>query len=202
MNKKTDLMSTKRNAYDPQEKDEFVNQFEKLAQLLRSLYEYQQTKDQNSFPCVVTFFNENFNADHRRKIINSIDVIGFEKIRHAFDILNRECENLLCEEEDLFGIFKRHQFNKNEPVTDNQKIKLIGRYIHLTLIHLNILKKKKITNIPQSLINTRRNALEIINPLLMEIFKIITELQEKRNNRKIQNMSSAVTFMKGIFLNL
>lgn len=166
---------------------EFDRQFRRLASEIKILYQIKKPDVALKYQCVVDFFERDFRPDHKMKLSRQIHDVGFNKIKNAFQVLNRECENLLCENEDLLGILKKHLFNQRPPENDNQMIRQTGQFIHVTLIYLNVLKNKKITGYRESFLQAKNEALLVINPVIEVIFNIISELMnENKFHRKFE----------------
>ena len=103
-------------------------------------------------------------------LISKIKMIGYEKIREAFEILMRVCENQFEEKEDLFGILKRHRLHIPEPGSDQEKLYRIGQFLNMALINRNRIKKNDQECLTESLMKMKYEASLILMPLMEEIF--------------------------------
>lgn len=123
--------------------------------------------------CINEMIESKMTKKQRSLLQDQIDEVGFNKIKEAFWILNRACEDMLCEPEDLVGIFKRRLFSHRDPQTDDEKIYFIGRYINLTLIKFTALKNKNKLSRPVQLKYVKSEITLILLPLLKTIISIL-----------------------------
>lgn len=149
-----------------------------LIQIIAYLKEIHKLKNQNgefTLNYLVELFERDIPEYSKSRLIKKIHAIGFDKLRDTFERINMECEDYFCESEDLFGIFKRHQFNKKLMGTESDKLRQVIQYIHVTLIHVNILHKKGISS-PANLICSKKVALNTIESFVNEVETVLQNI--------------------------
>jgi len=146
----------------------FDFRFVQIINTLKEIYKLKNPSREFTLNFVPELFEQEIPEQDKSLLINEINKIGFEKLRDTFERINMECEDYFCESEDLFGILKRHQFSKKTIRTDSDKLRQVVQYVHITLIHINILNKKCIS-CPPNLINTKKTALSTIEPFVKEV---------------------------------
>lgn len=207
MNIVANLITSNKRVYEPEDRTNTINpkaeinktrikkdieSFDSsLIQIIAYLKEIHKLKNQNgefTLNYLVELFDRDIPEYSKSGLINKIHAIGFDKLRETFERINMECEDYFCESEDLFGIFKRHQFNKKLMRTESDKLRQVIQYIHVTLIHVNILHKKGISS-PTNLICTKKVALKSIEPFVKEVEVL---LQNILNQHKVKRPSQFI----------
>ena len=139
---------------------------------LKEIYDLKNSKEVFSLSYLVELFRTDIPEYSKRSLIDKINETGIDKLRNTFERINMECEDYFCESEDLFGIFKRHQFNKKLIRSETDKLQQVIQYIHITLIHVNILHKKGIYS-PAKLICSKKVDLKTIESVVKEVEKLL-----------------------------
>lgn len=167
------------------EEAEFDSQFLRIFRQLKEIHKLKNQSTEFSLDCFVETFEKEISEKNKSVLIKEIEKIGFNKLRDTFEKINLECENYLCDPENIFGILKRHQFNKKLPNTDSDKLKLIIEFMHITLIHLNILHNTNHKKIPEKLISIKTDAFNTLEPFVSKIddifVGIIASLRKRIN---------------------
>lgn len=194
MNIIADLITSGRGTYEPDEKNNYlkpnieksnikarqdVESFDaRLIRIISFLKEIHKSGNQNGdfeLDYLVELFDRDVPEDSKRRLIKKINTIGFDILRDTFKRINMECEDYYCESEDLFGIFKRHQFNKKLMRTESDKLRQVIQYVHLTLIHVNILHKKGIYA-PAKMICSKKVALHLAESFVKEVESVLRNI--------------------------
>lgn len=158
------------------EEIKFDTQFLRIFSLLKEIHLMKNQSKKFSLDCFVEAFDNEVSEKDKLILINGIKTIGFNKIRDTFERINSECENYLCNPENLFGILKRHQFSKEVPADDSDMLKQIIQFMHLTLIQLNILQNNKHKRIPERLVAIKTSAYYTIEPLINKVDEIFVKI--------------------------
>ena len=155
-----------------------------MSNIIKYLKDIHQLKNRNE-AFTLNYLGELFDTEitelNKSRLLTKINSIGFEILKNTFERINMECEDYFCESEDLFGIFKRHQFNKKLPVKDSDKLRQVIQYIHITLIHINILHRRGISS-PVNLICSKKDELKALGPLIKEIEIILLNIIKLNRN--------------------
>ena len=154
----------------------FDNRFLRLLTLLREIHLLKNRPDDFSLIYLVELFENEISEKKKSVLIREIKKIGYEKLKHTFEKINMECESYLCESENLFGILKRRQFNKEIPDTDNERLKQIIQFLHITLIHINILHNSKNKSIPEKIIAIKNKAFKTLEPFVNKVEELLDEI--------------------------
>ena len=174
LSNKNDLNNTiENNAPAPiyeSDLDEFTKN---ILELIRVSRKINKGGDNQEWCCINELLESKLTLEQKEIIINQIHQTGFSKIKEAFWILNRACENMLCEPEDLMGIFKRRIFNHPDPKTDEEKMYFIGRYLNLTMIQINMLKNRNKLIRTKELQSVKSESTLILLPLLGIILRFL-----------------------------
>jgi hypothetical protein len=150
--------------------DELTSSILALSKINRQLNKRDTNKE---WCCINELLESKLTLKQKDILLYQIHEAGFTKIKEAFWILNKECENMLCEPEDLVGIFKRRIFSHRNPQSDHEIIHLIGRYINLTLIQFIMLKNRnRLSRIDQSE-SVKSKVTLILLPLLKTVLSIL-----------------------------
>ena len=150
----------------------------RMSNIILYLKDIHQLRNQNkafTLTYLVELFDSHITGYDRSLLIKIINTIGFDILKDTFERINMECEDYFCESEDLFGIFKRHQFNKKIPGSDSDKFRLVIQYIHITLIHINILHRRGISS-PLNLICSEKVDLNALETLIKEVESILRNM--------------------------
>ncbi len=204
MNIVANLIASNDRFYEPEERNDSKNSETKknnirikkdlesfdysLIQIIRYLKEIHKLSDKKggfTLNYLVELFDKDIPEYNKSLLLRKINTIGFDKMRETFERINMECEDYFCESEDLFGIFKRHQFNKKLISTESEKLRQVIQYIHITLIHVNILHKKGISA-PASLICSKKVAFKTVEPFVQEVEILLMNIL---NQHKIKRPS-------------
>jgi len=148
--------------------ESFDSRFVQIITYLKGIHKLKNPAGEFTLNYLVELFDQDIPEYNKSFLISKINNIGFEILRDTFERINMECEEYFCESEDLFGILKRHQFSKKTMRTDSDKLKQVIQYVHITLIHVNILNKKGISS-PPNLIRTKKTALDRIESFVKEV---------------------------------
>jgi len=149
-------------------------QLEDLSGIIKN-YNILRFKDQaDQLDCICAMMEQLISENIRESLLQFIRCIGYEKIQKAFNSLNQVCEDQFREEEDLFGILKRHRLNYPVPENDSLKIYRISQFLNVTLIHFHLQKKKgfKLTDLQRKI---KLESARILEPLLDRIINILKE---------------------------
>ena len=122
----------------------FDSRMRNIIMYLKEIHQLQNQNEAFTLNYLFELFDRDIMGNDRDLLIKKINAIGFDKLKNTFERINMECEDYFCESEDLFGIFKRHQFNKKLPGSNSEKLQQVIQYIHVSLIHINILHKSGI----------------------------------------------------------
>ena len=164
---KNDLNNTIENsASAPKNESDLDGLTKSILELIRVNQQLNKGGDNQEWCCINELLESKLTPDQKENIINQIHKTGFSKMKEAFWILNRACENMLCEPEDLIGIFKRRIFNHPDPKTDQEKMYFIGRYLNLTMIQINMLKNRDKLIRTKELQSVKSESTLILLPLL------------------------------------
>jgi hypothetical protein len=148
----------------------FDRQFDAVAALLMTFKKAVFNVKVSDLVCICTLIDQGISSDRKSRLIKSIDRIGYEKIRSAFEILLRVCEDQIHEKEDLFGILKRHRLHFPEPGSNEEKLYRIGQFLNMSLINQNLMKKNGHQPLTESLMRMKYDASLVLMPLIEEIF--------------------------------
>lgn len=154
---------------------EFDAQFVHIILYLREIHQLKRPNEEFTLKYLVELFDQDINKQNESRLIKTIHKIGFFNLRDTFERINMECEDYFCESENLFGIFKRHQFKKRLLETDSDKLRQVIQYLHITLIHVNILHRKCVS-LPTNLINVKKSAYHTIEPFVSEVETLLLDL--------------------------
>lgn len=194
MNIVNNLITSSKRIYEPKEKPYSINlnpeirntrkrkdaeSFDAhLIHIITYLKDIYRSRNQNgefALSYLAELFDRDITEDSKKPLLRKINAIGFDKLRDTFERINMECEDYYCESEDLFGIFKRHQFNKKLIRKESDKLRQVIQYIHITLIHVNILHKRGISS-PASLICSKKVAFKTIESFIKEVEKLLLDI--------------------------
>ena len=148
----------------------FDSQFDALASLLLTYRMAFFSDATDPLICFCGLFENAIPEKRKKKLISTIDKIGFEKIQNAFDTLTQVCEKKYQEKEDLFAILKRHRLNFPAPGSDQEKLYRVSQFLNVALINQNLMKKKGQSQISEKLLKLKYEAALVIMPLIDEIF--------------------------------
>jgi len=154
---------------------QFDAQFVQIIIYLREIHQLKNPNEEFTLNYLFKLFDRDIPVQNESLLIKQINKIGFINLRDTFERINMECEDYFCESENLFGIFKRHQFKKRILETDSDKLRQVIQYLHITLIHVNILHKKCIS-LPANLIGVKRSAYNTIEPFVNEVESSLRDL--------------------------
>ena len=149
----------------------FDTQFEAVSSLLKSYNKVFFNGSAQQLACLCDLIDRGIPHERKKILVQTIDSIGYEKIRHAFETLLQAAENKIQEAEDLFAIVKRHRLHFPEPGSDEEKLYRIGQFLNMALINMNLLKKKNNLRISPELLKIKYEASLIIMPLIDAIFE-------------------------------
>jgi hypothetical protein len=155
---------------------EFDNRFLRIVSLLREIHQFKNQSNDFSLSYLVELFQNEASEKNKSILIKEIKKVGYEKLKDTFEKINMECECYLCETENLFGILKRHQFKKEIPDSDSERLKQIIQFLHISLIHINILHNRKNRSIPDTLKNIKIKAFETIEPFVNKVEEILSDM--------------------------
>jgi len=148
--------------------ESFDSRFVQIITYLKEIHRLKNPGGEFTLNYLVELFERDIPELNKSFLIKKINKIGFEELRDTFERINMECEDYFCESEDLFGILKRHQFSKKTLRTDFDRLRQVIQYVHITLIHVNILNKKGISS-PPNLISIKNTALNRIESFVHEV---------------------------------
>jgi len=154
---------------------EFDAQFVHIILYLREIHQLKRPNEEFTLKYLVELFDRDIPVQNESLLLKQINKIGFENLRDTFEKINVECEDYFCETENLFGIFKRHQFKKRILETESDKLRQVIQYLHITLIHVNILHKKCIS-LPADLISVKKSAYNTIEPFVSEVKTLLLDM--------------------------
>jgi hypothetical protein len=154
--------------------------FNSIIPALRKLCLSYGKSEKFTLDCFQGFFHHEISKEDKEQISAMVLKIGFENTRDSFETINRECENITCESEDLFGIFKRHQFKMKTPLNKSKMYEKTIHYIHLTLIHLNIIFNQKNEGRVTEMFVRNKEDFDVLRPLFSLLEKIMLESIRKR----------------------
>ena len=146
--------------------------FIRIIALLKEIHQLKKPSGEFTLYYLLELFEKDIPEYNKSQLIRKINKIGFDKLRDTFERINMECEDYFCESEDLFGIFKRHQFNKKILKKDSDKLRQVIQYIHITLINVNILYKKGISS-PTNLICSKKVSFSTIESIVRDVETIL-----------------------------
>ncbi len=158
--------------------ESFDSRFVQIITYLKEIHRLKNPGGEFTLNYLVELFDRDIPELNKSFLIKKINKIGFEELRDTFERINMECEDYFCESEDLFGILKRHQFSKKTLRTDSDKLRHVIQYVHITLIHVNILNKKGISS-PPNLISTKKTALNRIESFVKEVEILLQNLLDQ-----------------------
>lgn len=153
----------------------FYAQLVNIIIYLREIHQIKRPNEAFTLIYLVELFDREIPAGKESNLIKTINKIGFINLRDTFEQINMECEDFFCESENLFGIFKRHQFKKRIRETDSDKLRQVIQYLHITLIHVNILHKN-CKSLPENLMNVKKSAHNKIEPFVSEVETLLVDL--------------------------
>ena len=151
----------------------FDIQILRLIALIREIHQLRNRSEDFSFIYLVEIFRNEISEKDRSILIRIIKRIGYEKLKKTFERINMECESYLCESENLFGILKRHQFSKEIPKTEGERLNQIMQFLHITMIHINILHNSKNKSLPEEIIACKNKAFQTIEPFVNKVEEIL-----------------------------
>ena len=154
---------------------QFDAQFVQIIIYLREIHQLKNPNEEFTLNYLFKLFDRDIPVQNESLLIKTINKIGFFNLRDTFERINMECEDYFCESENLFGIFKRHQFKKRLLETDSDKLRQVIQYLHITLIHVNILHRKCVS-LPTNLINVKKSAYHTIEPFVSEVETLLLDL--------------------------
>lgn len=157
---------------EDQHTDEFVSIISRLLETERI---WNKANTNGEWCCINELIQSKFTPEQENILLDRIQTIGFARLKEAFWDLNKACNSLLCEPEDLFGIFKRRMFHHRDPLNDKDQIYFIGRYLHLTLMHIKMLKKRGQVSWLMRSDSTKSETISIILPILQAISSFMVE---------------------------
>ena len=154
----------------------FDNRLLRILALLRDIHQLKNRSDDFSLIYLVELFENEISEDKKSVLIREIKNIGYERLKATFEKINMECESYLCESENLFGILKRRQFRKEIPDTDGDRLKQIIQFLHITLIHINILRNSENKSLPEKIIAIKNKAFETLEPFVNKVEEILDDI--------------------------
>jgi len=157
----------------------------KIFNQLKEIYQLKNSPADFSLDYFLELFDNQVSEENKSVLVQEIKNIGYEKLKNSFEKINLECENYFCETENLFVILKRHQFNKKEPESDHQKLKQIIQFMHITLIHLNILHNNKDHVLTECLVSIKNKAFKKIEPFVNKVDDIFVDILKVKNSENI-----------------
>ena len=171
------LNSNIETCQDPVKEDaqSFDSHLIQVIAYLQEIHKLKNQREEFTLNFLVELFERDIPESSKSLLIKKINTIGFDILRDTFERINMECEDYFCESEDLFGIFKRHQFNKKLMSTDSDKLRQVIQYVHITLIHVNILHKKGIYS-PANLICSKKFALNTVDSFVREVEAVLQNI--------------------------
>ena len=146
------------------------SQFDAVASLLKTYRKGYLGVKTDSFICLCNLLENAITENRKKRLVRTIDKIGFEKIQKAFQDLTRVCDKELHEEEDLFFILKKHRLNFPKPGSDQEKLYRIGQFLNVALINRSLMKSRGGVDISENLLKVKYEASLVIMPLLDELF--------------------------------
>jgi hypothetical protein len=155
---------------------QFDNRLIGILTVLRNIHQIKNHSDDFALNYLVDLFENEVSEKGKTSLIKEIKRIGYDKLKATFEEINMECESYLCETENLFGILKRYQFNKQTPDSDREKLKQIIQFLHVTLIHINILHKSETGPLPGKIIAMKNLAFETLEPFVNKVGEILDDL--------------------------
>ena len=144
--------------------------------LLKDIHRLKNRSDDFSIIYLVELFENEISEKKKSLLIREIKKIGYEKLKATFEKINIECECYLCESENLFGILKRRQFRKEIPDNDIEKLKQIIQFLHITLIHINILYHSRVRAIPEKIATIKNKAFVTLEPFVNRVEEVLDEI--------------------------
>jgi len=185
VNSKPDVLKTGEYAErvrkhpNPEEVEKNADQFDywflQIIHHLKKVHDVKRPHKTFTLDYIVDFFQNEIDDRVRSRLLRRIHSIGFENLKSTFEKINRECDDYFCETEDLFGILKRHQFSKPIPVHDEDVLCKAIQFLHISLIHINILYKKKLL-LPGTLRISKAEAVDTLQPFLQEVDAVLMDL--------------------------
>lgn len=155
---------------------QFDNRLIGLLTVLRKIHQIKNHSDDFALNYLFELFENEVSEKAKNSLIKEIKRIGYDKIKTTFEEINMECESYLCETENLFGILKRYQFNKQTPDSDREKLKQIIQFLHVTLIHINILHKRETGPLPGKILAMKNLTFETLEPFVNKVGEILDDL--------------------------
>jgi len=154
----------------------FDNRLLRILSLLRDIHQLKNHPKDFSLIYLIELFDNEVSEKKKSLLIREINSIGYGKLKATFEKITKECESYLCESENLFGILKRHQFRKEIPDTDKKRLKQIIQFLHITLIHFNILHNSKNKSMPEKIIAIKNKAFETLEPFINKVEEILEDM--------------------------
>jgi hypothetical protein len=151
------------------------HQLEKLSEIIKK-YNFQKFKDRaGQLDCICAMMGQLISENNRLRLLQFIHRTGYENIQRAFISLNQVCEESFREEENIFGILKRHRLNYPVPENDSLKLYRISQFLNVTLIHYYLQKRRglNLTDLQQKI---KRESATILKPFLE---KLISSLEKE-----------------------
>ena len=142
-----------------------------LLTLLRAIHRLNNKPEDFSLNYIVEIFKNDISEKNKYELISEIKNIGYERLKDTFQKINLECESYLC-----FGILKRHQFSKETPNTDPEKLHQTIQFLHITLIHINILNNSRNNSLPKKIIAIKNKAFKTLEPFVNKIEEILVDI--------------------------
>jgi hypothetical protein len=159
----------------PKDIESFDSRMSNIIMYLKGIHQLKNQNEAFNLSYLVELFDTEITEYDKSRLLTKINAIGFEILKNTFERINMECKDYFCESEDLFGIFKRHQFNKKLPVTDSDKLRQVIQYIHITLIHINILHRRGISS-PVNLICSKKDEIKVIESFIKAVEAILLSM--------------------------
>lgn len=146
--------------------DEFIGN---ISLILAFERQWNKANPNEEWCCINDLIESKLTPKQKKILLDQIQAKGFPRLKEAFWNLNKACETMLCEPEDLFGIFKRRIFNHPDPLDDNDRLYYVGKYLNLTLMHFKLLKNRDRLPLFVRLQSSKSEAISIILPILRTV---------------------------------
>ncbi len=159
----------------------FLLQFEALNHLLIAYNKSNFHNEAEQFLCICSLLEKEIKGQKQEMLLQKIREIGFEKIRHAFSVINQDCENPMQEKPDLFYFIKKHRLNEVEVCSDEDTFKYVSYYFNVTLINFYRIKNLGLQMNSRNLAQKKDEMSGIINPLVEAVFEAILDLPKVMN---------------------
>jgi hypothetical protein len=155
--------------------DQLNHQLERLSEIIKR-YNFYKFKDKaGQLDCICAMMEQMISENNRFRLLQFIHHTGYENIQRAFISLNQVCEESFREEENIFGILKRHRLNYPVPENDSLKFYRISQFLNVTLIHYHLQKRRglNLTDLQQKI---KCESAKILKPFLE---KLIASLKKE-----------------------